>query len=74
FSQDVRFIINVQHDCRAAGCEPTGWRAVRQERQDTGEQVLSIQHVSKEFWVINMHAFHNAVPLRRILGRELTAP
>ncbi|EJD36693.1 hypothetical protein AURDEDRAFT_73929, partial [Auricularia subglabra TFB-10046 SS5] len=71
---NVRFIINVQHDCRAAGCQPTASRAVRQERQETDQQALSIQHASKEYWVMNTHAFHNAVLLRRVLGRNLTAP
>ncbi|EJD34914.1 hypothetical protein AURDEDRAFT_75744, partial [Auricularia subglabra TFB-10046 SS5] len=73
-ASDIKFIVNVQHDCRAAGCQPTAKRAVHQERQLTEQHTLAIEHDAKEFWVVNTHAFHNAVLLRRVLGRSLVAP
>ncbi|KAJ7476349.1 hypothetical protein B0H11DRAFT_1727263 [Mycena galericulata] len=71
---DIRFLYNVQHDCKFAGCEATGEKPRMQERVDSGLTDRFIVHKSAERFVINTHAFHNAHLLRQVLPRQLTAP
>ncbi|KAJ3781108.1 hypothetical protein GGU10DRAFT_278178 [Lentinula aff. detonsa] len=74
-SQTIQFIINVQHDCRAAGCNATGSVRQRQERMDSDRDLSCIKHVSNvERYIVNTHALHNAARLRRYLPRYLTVP
>lgn len=70
----MKFIVNVQHDCYAAGCGATGTRQEVQERQPSGRSSQVIVHKDDGQYIINTHAFHNARLLRRHLPRELTAP
>ncbi|KAE9392413.1 hypothetical protein BT96DRAFT_944649 [Gymnopus androsaceus JB14] len=39
-SETIQFIINVQHDCRAAGCSATGSTRQRQERMESGQELM----------------------------------
>ncbi|KAJ3992124.1 hypothetical protein F5050DRAFT_1580171, partial [Lentinula boryana] len=74
-SGTIQFIINVQHDCRAAGCSPTGSYRQRQERIESNRQLSCIKHVdNSERYIINTHALHNASRIRRYLPRYLTVP
>ncbi|KZV93889.1 hypothetical protein EXIGLDRAFT_571793, partial [Exidia glandulosa HHB12029] len=73
-SQDIRFIVNVQHDCRSSGCTPSGTRVVRQERTASSKTVSVLEHVQNSRYIINTHAFHNAARLRRAIPRSLTVP
>ena len=64
----------MQHDCRTCNCQPGVARAIRQERVDTTQTVLDIQHTDDECYVINLHAFHNAALVRKVLPSELARP
>ncbi|KAF6759091.1 hypothetical protein DFP72DRAFT_758356, partial [Ephemerocybe angulata] len=72
--QAVQFIINVQHDCGAAGCAETGTcqRRVEQELSMVTEKV--VEHADEAKYIINMHALHNASKLRWYLPWCLTEP
>ena len=72
--QEIYFILNVQHDCRDAGCGPTGEQIVLQERLTTLRTVPTIEHRPTDRFVINMHALHNASLIRLALDRELVCP
>ncbi|KAJ7477986.1 hypothetical protein B0H11DRAFT_2424571 [Mycena galericulata] len=71
---DIRFLYNVQHDCKFSGCEATGEKPRMQERVDSGITDKFIVHKSVERFVINTHAFHNAHLIRQALPRRLTEP
>ncbi|KAJ4464605.1 hypothetical protein C8R41DRAFT_872068 [Lentinula lateritia] len=73
-SEALQFVVNVQHDCRGSNCQPTGKVIQRQERQDSGVSMKSIEHNDDRHFIINMHALHNAHLLRRFLPRYLTVP
>lgn len=62
------------HDCRLGHCLPSALRPEMQERQQTSRTISLITHEDNGNFVINMHAFHNATLLRKILPRHLTAP
>ncbi|KAJ3978348.1 hypothetical protein F5890DRAFT_1422672 [Lentinula detonsa] len=71
----IQFMINVQHDCRAAGCSATGLHRQRQERTDSDRTISCIEHNAvDERYIINTHALHNAAQLRRYLPRYLMVP
>jgi hypothetical protein len=66
--------VNVQHDCHAAGCKPTGTIPHRQEREDTGLTRQTVVHNDDSRFIINTHALHNATLLRNFLPRYHTVP
>ncbi|KAK7463484.1 hypothetical protein VKT23_006832 [Stygiomarasmius scandens] len=70
----IDFIINVQHDCRAAGCSNTGTIFQRQEREESDRIISTIEHVDDQRYIVNMHALHNAARLRKYLPRYMTVP
>ncbi|KAF7302326.1 hypothetical protein HMN09_00866200 [Mycena chlorophos] len=70
----VKFIVNVQHDCRAAACEASGMRPVMQERVESQKTERYIVHGELERFILNTHSFHNAHLLRATLDRVLWAP
>lgn len=74
FAQALQFVINVQHDCNAAGCDATGIIRQLQERQESNKTVRSIIHKDNQLFVINTHAIHNGTLLRCFLPRYLTVP
>ncbi|KAK7453960.1 hypothetical protein VKT23_011472 [Stygiomarasmius scandens] len=66
--ESLQFIINVQHDCRAAGCAPTDTRKQRQERLDSDREISIIKHNYDDIhYIINTHALHNAAKLCQFL-------
>ncbi|KAJ7583762.1 hypothetical protein C8J56DRAFT_893430 [Mycena floridula] len=73
-SAHILFIVNVQHDCRAAKCIASGMRAVIQERTATSRQEQFIEHQPLQQFIINTTALHNSHLLRRTLPRNLIQP
>lgn len=73
--QGLHFSFNVQHDCETQGCGPTNQEAVYQDRVKTGKTKRSIQHINgNDFFIVNLHALHNAARIRKVLPRDLTRP
>ncbi|KAF8804948.1 hypothetical protein BYT27DRAFT_7105864, partial [Phlegmacium glaucopus] len=73
-TQALQFTFNVQHDCQAHKCEPTGSTRQLQERQETNRVIRSIVHKDDTNFIINLHALHNATLLRKFLPRYMTVP
>ncbi|KAF8519952.1 hypothetical protein JB92DRAFT_3112037 [Gautieria morchelliformis] len=73
-SQDIRFMVNVQHDCRTAKCGITGSRVHRQEREATSPTSPALVHADDMQFVLNLNAIHNADLVHETLPRALTAP
>ncbi|KAG9090807.1 hypothetical protein FRC06_000869, partial [Ceratobasidium sp. 370] len=72
--EDVSCAINLQHDCtRYRAC--TNTRAVYevQERERTTKVTYRVQHSDKDYFVLNLHAFHNAQIIRKALPNHLYA-
>ncbi|KAJ7215182.1 hypothetical protein C8J57DRAFT_1600480 [Mycena rebaudengoi] len=64
-SQSLQFVVNVQHDCRASGCDTSGVTRQMQKRQPSDTLIHSIVHKDTGRFVINTHGFHNAGLLRK---------
>ena len=62
------------HDCQLGHCLPSALWPEMQEWQETSRTISLITHKDNGHFVINMHAFHNATLLWKILPRHLTAP
>ncbi|KAJ7302618.1 hypothetical protein DFH08DRAFT_641770, partial [Mycena albidolilacea] len=73
-SDAILFRFSAQHDCRLANCQPTAFRRVVQERQETSQTTALISHGDDDHFCINMAAIHNATLLRRALPIALTVP
>ncbi|KAJ6625360.1 hypothetical protein B0H10DRAFT_2174244 [Mycena sp. CBHHK59/15] len=73
-SDSIQFSFNVQHDCRACGCDASGVTRQMQERQESDTLIHSIIHKDDDRFVINTHGFHNAGLLRKYLPVALTKP
>ncbi|KAJ7193158.1 hypothetical protein GGX14DRAFT_537656 [Mycena pura] len=71
---DIWFRFSAQHDCRLANCQPTGSRAVIQEREITSQTISLLAHTDDDHFIVNMAALHNSTLLRRALPRALTVP
>lgn len=74
YLQDIKFMLNAQHDCQSSHCEASGERLVVQERVETTILQKVIRHKPTERYIINMAALHNAHLLRQVLPRYLTKP
>ncbi|KAJ7652787.1 hypothetical protein DFH06DRAFT_1134240 [Mycena polygramma] len=68
---NIRFKVNVQHDCDLAKCEPTGVRLRMQERVESDQIENYIVHEPLDRYIINSHSFHNAHLRRATLPRDL---
>ncbi|KAJ6538143.1 hypothetical protein B0H19DRAFT_1213675 [Mycena capillaripes] len=73
-SDSIQFAFNVQHDCRACGCDASGVTRQMQERQESETIIHSIVHKDDARFIINTHGFHNAGLLRKYLPVALTKP
>ncbi|KAJ7502054.1 hypothetical protein B0H11DRAFT_1855007 [Mycena galericulata] len=73
-AKNIKFNVNVQHDCHTAKCEATGVRMQMQERVESEKTENYIVHNTLDRYIINSHAFHNAHLLRATLPRDLLAP
>ncbi|KDQ12289.1 hypothetical protein BOTBODRAFT_634607 [Botryobasidium botryosum FD-172 SS1] len=65
----IKFLINVQHGCRLAGCRTTGRHRVMQERQESTRTQAAIEHIYKldDIYLINTT---NPQKARRLLERS----
>jgi hypothetical protein len=72
--KSVQFKFSVMHDCQLGHCLPSALQPEMQERQETSQTISLIAHEDDRHFVINMHTFHNATLLQKILPRHLTAP
>ncbi|KAE9388412.1 hypothetical protein BT96DRAFT_836311, partial [Gymnopus androsaceus JB14] len=73
--QAIQCIINVQHDCQAAGCKATGSHRQHQEWMESDREISCIEHIpNDERYIINTHALHNAARLQCYLPHYLTVP
>ncbi|KAJ7657132.1 hypothetical protein B0H17DRAFT_1263286 [Mycena rosella] len=72
--KNIKFKLNVQHDCRSAKCDASGVRLRIQERVESDQTEDYIIHKSLDRFLINIHAFQNAHLLRATLPRDLVAP
>ncbi|KAJ7853254.1 hypothetical protein B0H13DRAFT_2284179 [Mycena leptocephala] len=57
-SDSLLFHFSVRHDCRLADCQPTAFRRVVQERQETSQTAPLIAHADDNHFCINMAAIH----------------
>ncbi|KAJ7165790.1 hypothetical protein C8R46DRAFT_900279 [Mycena filopes] len=73
-SHSIQFSFNVQHDCRACGCDSSGITRQMQERQVSDTIIHSVVHKDDNRFVINTHGLHNAGLLRKYLPVALTKP
>lgn len=64
--QNVELVFNAQHDCERLGCQPTGRRALRQERIETDQFITVIEHTREDHYIVNIHSFHRAHLIRKI--------
>jgi hypothetical protein len=71
---EVKLLFNVQHDCFASGCDTSRRIAQLQERQESGQFSEVVCHRDNPVFIINTHAFHNAILLRKFIPRHLTEP
>lgn len=74
YFQSVQFKFSAQHDCRMGHCKPSAFRFQMQEREQTTRKLQLIAHEDDKHFVLNLHALHNVVLLRRALPRHLTIP
>jgi hypothetical protein len=70
----VQLLFNVQHDCLTCGCDTSGSTIQLQEQVESDKSVATVSHKDQPWFIINTHAFHNAMHLRRILPPHLTEP
>jgi hypothetical protein len=70
----VQLLFNVQHDCASSGCDTSGRSFQLQERQESEKTTSVISHRNRPWYIINTHAFHNAMKLRKLLPPHLTEP
>ncbi|KAJ7453824.1 hypothetical protein FB451DRAFT_1050100 [Mycena latifolia] len=73
-SNTIQFSLNIQHDCRACGCDASGITRQMQERQESDTLIHSIMHKDDIRFIINTHGFHNANLLQKYLPVALTKP
>ncbi|KAF8492908.1 hypothetical protein JB92DRAFT_3084990 [Gautieria morchelliformis] len=71
---DIKFIVNVQHDCRRHKCTITGTQFEQQERVTTKRTTSVLEHQDDTHFILNLFALHNAHLVRQVLPRHLTAP
>ncbi|KAF8599819.1 hypothetical protein BDV93DRAFT_406722, partial [Ceratobasidium sp. AG-I] len=71
---DIICLVNIQHNCSIRGtCSATKTTYEVQEREQTAKLQLRIQHADTTQFLLNIHGFHNAIPIRRALPTELAA-
>ncbi|KAJ7818865.1 hypothetical protein B0H14DRAFT_2601045 [Mycena olivaceomarginata] len=71
--KNIKFKINVQHDCYTTKCEATSECLCMQEHIKSDNVKNFIMHGSLDRFIINSHAFYNAHLLHTTLPRDLLA-
>ncbi|KAF8525879.1 hypothetical protein BU17DRAFT_74293 [Hysterangium stoloniferum] len=66
----VLFIFNAQHDCDNLKCSVTDI-PVKQGRDMTSRTHTAVIHANHSWWILNMHALHNAHLIRETLPSDL---
>ena len=72
--QQLQFIVNVQHDCQASGCDVSGITCQLQEQQESNKIICTVTHWDDTNFIINIHAIHNETLLCRFLPWYLVLP
>ncbi|KAG9074088.1 hypothetical protein FRC06_010941, partial [Ceratobasidium sp. 370] len=72
--EDLLCAVNLQHDC-ARCCACTNTRAVYsvQEREQTTRISYRVRHSDDDYYILNLHAFHNAQIIQKALPAHLYA-
>ncbi|CUA75716.1 Dynein heavy chain, cytoplasmic [Rhizoctonia solani] len=69
---EVECLVNLQHDCATSRkCECTKITYEIQERERTSRVLLRVNHSDQVHFIINIHALHNSLRLRRAISPEL---
>lgn len=75
YLKNIHFKFNAQHDCHTGRCSvSTRRQTLQQERVEFEGDSRFLQHSDDHRYLINMHALHNAMLIRKALPRHLTAP
>ncbi|KAG8711711.1 hypothetical protein FRC11_002079, partial [Ceratobasidium sp. 423] len=68
----VECLVNLQHDCaRSNKCECTKVTYAIQERERTSKALLRVNHCDQVRFILNTHALHNSLRLRRAIPPQL---
>ena len=73
-SQNVRLVLNVQHDCERCGCEIGDVKVEIQEREATTNTVQGVIHTDDDHFIVNVHSLHNPQVNRGLFKAEFYAP
>ncbi|CEL62718.1 hypothetical protein RSOLAG1IB_05075 [Rhizoctonia solani AG-1 IB] len=69
---EVECLVNLQHDCATTQkCKCTKVCYETQERKETSKALLRVNHSDNMRYIINIHALHNALRVRRAISPEL---
>ncbi|GAB1518686.1 hypothetical protein RhiTH_001750 [Rhizoctonia solani] len=69
---EVECLVNLQHDCATSQkCKCTKVTYKIQERERTSKALLCVNHSDQVQFIINIHALHNSLQLRRAISPEL---
>ncbi|KAF8508435.1 hypothetical protein BU17DRAFT_56753 [Hysterangium stoloniferum] len=69
----VLFIFNAQHNCDNLKCSVADI-PVKQGRDMTSRTHTAVIHADHSWWILNMHALHNAHLIRETLPSDLWKP
>ncbi|KAH9885843.1 hypothetical protein C8Q73DRAFT_814547 [Cubamyces lactineus] len=69
--KDILCVVNVQHDCTAGMCTPSGSEQLRQERELSTRARTVVEHQDRVHYVINLAALHNQGMIRSCLPPPL---
>ncbi|CAE6445078.1 unnamed protein product, partial [Rhizoctonia solani] len=71
-AMEVECLVNLQHDCaRSRRCECTKVTYEIQERERTSKKLLRVNHSDQVWFIVNIHALHNSLRLRRAIPPRL---
>ena len=73
-NQNVRHVLNVQHDCERGGCTISEESIETQEREKTANTVTVVKHTDTERFVVNVHGLHMPQITRSFFKSDLYSP
>ncbi|KAI0665610.1 hypothetical protein C8Q78DRAFT_954452, partial [Trametes maxima] len=71
---ELRFVVNVQHDCIRGKCAPTALVAEVQERTETSRQKPTLEHSEDIHFVLNIFILHHFDELTTLIPPEFLRP